>query len=81
MTERETVTVRGEKLPEPPRVAHDRDHRSGGRAVYRPDVHEWGGADRGLIMLWYDGDRVTKLLIPESQIHSIQVTGREAEDG
>jgi hypothetical protein len=76
-----TITVRGEKLPEPPRNAHDSDHRSGGRGVYRPSRYSWNGSDGGLFMSWDVGDRETQLMIPSSQIYSIKIAWPEAGDG
>jgi hypothetical protein len=73
-----TVTVRGEKLPEPPRIAHDHDHRSGGRAVYRPDSFCWGTNPSRLVLRWEDGDREIVLTILAKNIDSVKVAWPEA---
>jgi len=76
-----TVTVRGEKLPAPPRVAIDRDHRDGGRADYRPDSYCWGTNPGRLVLRWEDGDREIVLTILAKNIDSVKVAWPEAGDG
>ncbi len=73
MTVYTTVTVRGEKLPEPPRVAIDRDHRSGGHADYRPDNFCWGTDPDRLILRWEDGDSEVVLSILAKNIDSVKL--------
>jgi hypothetical protein len=81
MTEYTTITVRGEKLPAPPRAAVDRDHRSDGQADYRPDGFFWEADPDRLTLRWDDGEKETALTILAKNIDSVKIAWPEAGDG